>query len=70
MFKKSYEHLQNNNMYYGEHLIFAFSHAIRCLAAGIMLILHGLVPGIFRNIGSRLTTRLSKDFTIADENNK
>jgi hypothetical protein len=70
MLRKSYEHLKNNNMNYGEHLIFAFLHAIRCLTAGFMLVLHGVVPGIFTNVGSILITKLSKDFTITDENNK
>lgn len=64
--KKSIGHLQENNMYWGEHVLFAVPHAIRMMIGGSMLMIHAFIPGLFRNIGSRVTTRLVKDFTIED----
>lgn len=67
IFKRSVEHLRENNMYWGEHVLFALPHAIRMMVGGVMLLIHAFIPGVFRNIGSRVTTNLAKDFTI--ENN-
>jgi len=65
--KRSVEHLRENNMYWGEHVLFALPHAIRMVVGGVMLLIHAFIPGLFRNIGTRVTKQLVKDFTI--ENN-
>jgi len=61
--KKSVEHLDQNNMGYWEHLRFAASHGIRCIKAGVLLILHSIIPAFFPKTGSILVNQLNKDFT-------
>ena len=61
--KKSVEHLQENNMGYWEHLLFASGHGIRCIKAGILLILHSFIPALFPKTGSILVKKLNKSFT-------
>jgi len=65
--KKSIEHLDRNNMSYLEHLIFAASHGIRCIKAGVLLILHSIIPALFPSTGSILVNQLNKDFTEHNE---
>jgi hypothetical protein len=67
IFKRSVEHLRENNMYWGEHVLFALPQAIRMVVGGVMLLIHAFIPGLFRNIGTRVTKQLVKDFTV--ENN-
>jgi len=54
-------------MYWGEHVLFALPHAIRMVVGGVMLLIHAFIPGLFRNIGTRVTKQLVKDFNV--ENN-
>ena len=61
--KKSVEHLQENNMGYWEHLKFASGHGIRCIKAGVLLILHSIIPAFFPKTGSVLVNQLNKSFT-------
>ena len=61
--KKSVKHLKENNMGYWEHLRFASSHGIRCIKAGLLLILHSIIPAFFPKAGSILVNQLNKDFT-------
>ena len=61
--KKSVEHLDQNNMGYWEHLRFAASHGIRCIKAGILLIVHSIMPALFPKTGSILVNKLNRDFT-------
>jgi len=65
--KKSVDHLNDNNMGYWEHLRFAFSHGIRCIKAGVLLILHSIIPALFPRTGSILVNKLNKDFTEHNE---
>lgn len=67
MFKKSIRHLEENNMGYWEHLTFAFSHGVRCIKAGFLLILHSIIPSLFPKTGSKLVNKLNKDFTEHNE---
>lgn len=60
--KKSVEHLDQNNMGYWEHLRFAASHGIRCIKAGVLLMLHSIIPALFPRTGSMLVNKLNKDF--------
>lgn len=61
--KKSVEHLQENNMGYWDHLKFASGHGIRCIKAGVLLMLHSLIPALFPKTGSVLVNELNKSFT-------
>ena len=61
--KKSVEHLKENNMGYWEHLKFASGHGIRCIKAGVLLILHSIIPAFFPKTGSVLVNELNKSFT-------
>lgn len=61
--KKSIEHLTHNNMGYWQHLKFASFHGIRCIKAGILLIVHSIIPAFFPKTGSTLVNKLNKDFT-------
>jgi hypothetical protein len=63
MIKKSIDHLKNNNMTYITHFIFACGHGIRCIQAGVFLVIHSLVPGLFPKTGSTLVQELNKSFT-------
>lgn len=58
-----FKHLQENNMAYVEHLVFAGSHGVSAIVIGIALIIHALVPPLFPRAGSALKARLSKDFS-------
>ena len=60
--KKWIEHLQENNMTYIEHLIFALFYGVCCLLAGLYLIIHSVLPCLFPTAGSDLVTKLSKRF--------
>lgn len=62
LIKKSLEHLNQNNMSYWEHLVFASSHGFRCIKAGLFLILHSILPGILSKTGSTLVKKLNKSF--------
>lgn len=61
--KKSVEHLKENNMGYFEHLLFAASHGIRCIKAGVLLMFHSLIPACFPKTGSILVEKLNQSFT-------
>lgn len=56
------KHLQENNMTYCEHFIFAVGHGLCCIKAGVYLCIHGFLPCFRRRAGSRLVHRLNKDF--------
>lgn len=63
LIKKSIHHLKNNNMTYWCHFIFASQHGIKCIKAGIFLLIHSIVPGWFPKTGSILVQHLNKSFT-------
>lgn len=63
IFKKSLEHLEQNNMSYTGHFMFAFGHGLRCIKAGTFLIIHSIAPCFFPMAGSKLVSRLNKSFT-------
>ena len=68
--KKSIDHLRENNMYWGEHVLFAVPQSIRMIVGGVMLMVHAFIPGLFPRIGSRVTSRLSEAFTIHENNRR
>lgn len=61
--KKSIDHLNANRMTYWRHFLFACGHGIRCIKAGVFLIIHGCIPGIFMRTGSTLVRKLNQSFT-------
>lgn len=63
LIKKSIEHLKHNNMSYLEHFKFASSYGIVCIKAGILLIIHSIIPALFTKTGSILVNKLNKHFT-------
>ena len=56
------EHLTNNSMTYIGHFKFATGHGVRCIKAGILLLVHGFMPCFYRKAGSKLVSRLNKEF--------
>jgi hypothetical protein len=60
--KKWKQHLIENEMTYREHLLFAISHGVLCLEAGMLLIIHGLFPCVFQKAGSALIDKLNQSF--------
>jgi len=62
MIKKSIEHLTENKMTYCEHFIFASTHGLGCLKAGLCLICHAIIPALFAHTGSILVKELNKSF--------
>lgn len=56
------KHLKENNMTYYEHFLFAFYYGIIAIFAGVLLIIHSLLPCFFQTTGSYLVTKLSRRF--------
>lgn len=50
-------------MTYVEHLKFALFYGLICLKAGVLLIIHSIIPALFPKAGSTLVNNLNKDFT-------
>ncbi len=64
LLNKWLKHLSENNMTYREHLLFAVSHGLICIEAGLLLIIHGMLPCFFERTGSTLVRKLNKSFTL------
>lgn len=62
LYQKWIRHLQENNMSYTEHMLFAMFYGFCCLLAGLYLIIHSILPCFFPTAGSNLVTKLSKSF--------
>lgn len=67
LYQKCKTHLQENNMNYIQHFIFAFSHGSRCIQAGLLLVIHGIIPALFPKAGSKLVNKLNESFTDHNE---
>jgi hypothetical protein len=67
MFNQSIDHLKKNNMSYYRHFIFATTHGIKCIKAGIFLISHAIIPAFFAKTGSNLVNNLNKSFIDHNE---
>lgn len=63
MLKQSIGHLKENNMGYWEHLKFASAHGFSCIKAGVLLLIHSIIPALFAKTGANLTNKLNKVFT-------
>jgi hypothetical protein len=62
LYHKWIRHLQENNMNYIEHLIFALFYGCSCLFAGLLLIVHSFLPCFFPTAGSDLVKHLNIRF--------
>lgn len=60
--QKWINHLQENNMTYFQHMLFAMFYGISCLCAGLYLIVHSILPCFYQTAGSDLVNRLSERF--------
>lgn len=67
MIKSSIKHLNDNNMSYFQHLKFAFNHGSLCIVAGLMLIIHSILPSVFQRAGSSIVNILNKSFIEHNE---
>lgn len=56
-------HLSENNMSYSSHFIFAFGYGVKCIRAGLYLVVHSVLPCFYAHAGSRLVRKMEKDFT-------
>ena len=65
--KESKKHLDENNMNYCSHFVFACGYGVRCIKSGLLLIVHGIVPGLFPRTGVKLVNMLNKVFTNQNE---
>ena len=52
MIKKSKRHLYSVNESYFKHLKVAFKVGLNMILAGLMALIHGLIPGIFQTNAS------------------
>jgi hypothetical protein len=67
MIKKSIDHLKENNMSYTQHFVFAITHGVKCIKAGLFLISHAVIPALFSKTGSNLVNQLNKNFVDHNE---
>jgi hypothetical protein len=65
--KESKKHLDENNMSYCSHFLFASKYGIHCIISGLFLILHAIIPAMFSKTGSNITNKLNKAFTDNNE---
>lgn len=67
LIQKAQNHLDRNKMTYCGHMKFALGHGLKCVEAGIMLCIHGLLPCFFERSGSNLVRLLKTSFDKHDE---
>lgn len=70
LIRKWIDHLNENNMTYCGHLCFAVGHGLRCIKAGLYLVIHGLLPCFYQKAGSNLIHELDQVFTWRHKNDK
>ena len=63
MIQQAREHLRRNRMTYLSHMRFASFHGSLCIRAGLMLLVHSVLPGVYRTAGADLLRRLREVFT-------
>lgn len=60
--QKAKDHLQDSNMSYWQHYIFAAKYGLLCLYYGCLFFIHASLPCFFQKNGSSLISKLEKDF--------
>ncbi len=58
MFTRSSKHLASVNETYFQHQRFAFKFGLICIKAGLMAMIHGVVPAYFESRASETVKRL------------
>jgi len=58
MIKDSQEHLNEVNETYLQHMWIAFKIGITMLVTGVICLIHGLIPGLFKKTGSNQITKM------------
>lgn len=56
------KHLKNKEMNYKEHFFFALKYGFLMIKSGICLIIHGILPSVYKDSGEKLFSKLSKEF--------
>ncbi len=59
MFQESKTHLSSVKESYFEHMFVAFRYGFSCIVAGVMALIHGLIPACFQEAASRKVQRLA-----------
>ena len=59
MFTSSSKHLASVNETYFQHQHFAFKFGLTCMKAGLMAMVHGLIPACFETRASDIVKRLA-----------
>lgn len=67
MLTQSRDHLRRNRMTYLGHMRFASFHGAACIRAGIMLLIHSVLPCCFERAGSDHVRRLKESFDRHNE---
>ena len=62
MIQRCRDHLRRNRMTYTGHMRFASSHGAACIRAGLMLLVHSVVPCWYERAGSEHVRRLKASF--------
>ena len=58
MIKDSKEHLNEINETYFQHMAVAFKIAINMLLTGVICLIHGLIPGLFKKTASNMIVKM------------
>ncbi len=58
MIKDSRNHLNEINETYIQHMVVAFKIGIMMLLTGIICLIHGLIPGLFKKTASSQITKM------------
>lgn len=62
MIQRSRDHLRRNRMTYTGHMRFAAWHGAFCIRAGVMLLVHSVLPCWYERAGSEHVRRLKESF--------
>lgn len=62
MIQLSRDHLRRNRMTYLGHMRFAAWHGAACIRAGLLLLVHAVVPCWYERAGSNHVRRLKESF--------
>jgi len=60
MLSKSKDHLETVDETYIQHMFFALKFSLCCFKAGVMALLHALIPAMFQTGASEEIKRLAK----------
>ena len=58
MIKDSQQHLNEVNETYFQHMRIAFTIGITMLLTGVLCLIHGLMPGLFKKTGSKQIAKM------------